>query len=78
MCASINFSLTDCMCFLIMQQEGREPWQAISYYQMLTDLVGTVRYPMNLVQKSGGGDTDCGRLKSTMGCAETGAATSSA
>jgi len=45
---------------------------------MLTDLVGTVRYPMNLVQKSGGGDTDCGRLKSTMGCAETGAATSSA
>jgi hypothetical protein len=34
-----------------MQQEGREPWQAISYYQMLTDLIGTVRYPMNLVQK---------------------------
>jgi hypothetical protein len=39
-----------------MQQEGREPCQAISYYQMLTDLIGTVRYPMNLVQKKGVGE----------------------
>lgn len=55
------------MCFLIMQQEGREPCQAISYYQMLTDLIGTVRYPMNLVQKKGWGRYKLWQIKEHRG-----------